>query len=713
MKNPVVLQHSEEDCGAACLATVAKYYGRNFSINRVREAVSTGQQGTSLLGLRQGAEALGFNARQVRATSQLIEKPNSIPLPAIIHWKGYHWVVLYGQRRRRYIVADPAVGTRYISRDELDEGWRSGIMLLLTPDESRFNQLHDDVVVGLGRALKKLWAYRNLLWQAGIINIAIGFVSLSIPFLVQILTDDVLVRQDTQLLTTLMLLALAVTVLSNILQLAQLHLIAHITARLELEVILEFGRKILHLPLHFYETRRSGEFLNRLQDIQEVNQLVAQIILNLPSQFFVALVSLGFMLIYSVRLTLVAVAVFALVMIPSLIFSHSLQQKTRNILAAEDEKQGILIETFQAALTLKTTHATSPLWEEFQHRFGSIANLKFRTVQIVIINYVSSNLISIIGSITILWLGSILTINRELTIGQLLAFYGMNANLVALSSSLISFTDEFIISKTAIQRLYEVLDAVPENEYNVQKPWVSLPADSNIVFTNFNFHHPGQTDLLKDFSLTIPGGKTTALIGRSGCGKSTLAKLIAGLYSFQSGSIHFGSYSQQDIALECLRQQVMLVPQEARFWTRSIIDNFRLSYPQLSFEHIVNTCQVVGADEFINKMPDGYQTVLGEFGVNMSGGQKQQLAIARAIVADPAILILDESTSALDPISEAEILDRLLSYRSDKTTIIISHRPKVIERAYWVILLEDGQVKLQNTRSQLKSFSGSHLNFFS
>jgi ATP-binding cassette subfamily C protein len=218
-------------------------------------------------------------------------------------------------------------------------------------------------------------------------------------------------------------------------------------------------------------------------------------------------------------------------------------------------------------------------------------------------------------------------------------------------------------------------------------------------------------ELLEDFSLTIPGGKNIALIGQSGCGKSSLAKIIAGLYTIQSGNICFGIYNLQDIALECLRQQVTLVPQDAHFWSRSIMDNFRLGSPHVSFEAIVKACKIAEADDFIKKLPEKYQTILGEFGANLSGGQRQRLAIARAIVNNPPILILDESTGGLDPENENLVLKRLLSHRQGKTNILISHRPQVISRADWIIFLEEGKVKIQGTPDQLKQVDGKHLDF--
>jgi ATP-binding cassette subfamily C protein len=708
-----VLQHSEEDCGAACLAAITKHHGRTFTISRIREAVGTGQQGTTLLGLKRGAAALGFNARSVKASAEILDKLGSAPLPAVIHWRGYHWVVLYGQRGKKYVVADPAVGIRYLSRKELTEGWVNGVMLLLEPDAVRFFAQPDDKdkISGFSRFFQRVLPYQAILAEAFLINLVLGLLSLTSPFLIQILTDDVLVRGDTQLLMAVVIAVMVMNFVSSSLQLVQSNLISHFAQRLELGLVLEFGRQILRLPLSYYEARRSGEIVSRLRDIREINQLVSQAIISLPSQFFIALVSFGFMLFYSWKLTAAATVIALLMTLSTIVFLPTLQQKTRSVLVTDAENQGVLVETFKGALTLKTTNAAPQAWDEFQSRFGRLANVTFRTIQIAIYNNVFSRLVSSIGSIALLWFGSILVIGKELSIGQLLAFNSMNGNFTAFISTLITFVDEFTRAKTATERLTEVIDATPENPDDAKKPFAKIPDAADIICTNLNFHHAGRVDLLKDFSITIPGGKVTALIGKSGCGKSTLAKLIASLYSLQSGNIRIGLYNLQDLSLECLRQQVVLVPQEPHFWSRSIIENFHFSYPNATFEQIVTACQIANADEFISKLPDKYQTVLGEFGANISGGQRQRLAIARAIVTDPPVLILDESTGALDPVGETEVLDKLLFHRQSKTTIMISHRPRVIERADWIVLLENGQLKLQGTPEEMRSRPGDHMDF--
>lgn len=713
MKYKYIQQHSEEDCGAACLATISKHYGKDISLNKSREIVGTGQQGTTLLGLQRGADILGFNTKTVKGSPEIINRIQEVTLPIIIHWKGYHWVVLYGQKKDKFVIADPGVGIRYLSAEELAEGWLDWILLLLEPDSNRFITEVAKPQATFSRFLGKAKQYKSLLAQALIINLVLGLLSLAAPFLIQLLTDDVLVRGDSKLLTNVAIAIILMTSISSTLSLVQSNLIAHFAKKLELGFVLEFIRKLLELPLVYYEARRSGEIISRLGDIQQINQLISQVVIGLPSRFFIAVVSLCLMFIYSVKLSLVAILIAILMTVSAIIFQPTLQQKIRKLVAQEAEAEGILVETFKGAITLKTTSASFDFWTEFQNRYTKLANLGLKTIQIGIINEIFSGFISGIGGIALLWVGGMLIINpsNNLSIGQLLAFKAMTDNLLSFIATIVGFVDELTRAKTATRRLAEVIDSTSEVEQEIDKVWLEISDHSDIIIENLGFHHSGRTNLLENFDVTIPGGKVVALIGSSGCGKSTLAKLITGLYQYQSGNIKFGAYNQSHLSLNCLREQVQLVPQEAHFWSRSILDNFYLGNKNISFKHIVTACQLTGADEFINDLPDNYSTVLGEFGSNLSGGQKQKLALARAIVNNPPILILDEATSALDPVSEAQVLDALLNYRLGKTTILISHRPKVIQQADLTIYLESGKVIEQGLTKDLYYQSGNHLDF--
>ena len=409
---------------------------------------------------------------------------------------------------------------------------------------------------------------------------------------------------------------------------------------------------------------------------------------------------------------LITATIAAGMTLTTIMFLPALRQKTRTVLAEEGENQAILVETFKGGMTLKTTSSAPQLWEQLQNRFSRIANMTFRAIQIAIINYTFSDVVSNLGSIGLLWFGSQLVLAREISIGQLVASYTLAQNVIRLMTDLVIIINEVIWLRTAAERLTVITNATPETPPNdVVKPFGKIADNADIICTNVKFNYPGQVDLLKDFSLKIFGGQVVALIGESGCGKSTLAKLITGLYPLQSGNIRFGIYNLQDLSLDCLRQQVILIPQEPHFWSRSIIANFRLSTPHVTFEEIVTACQMAKIDDFISTLPDKYQTVLGEFGANISGGQRQRLAIARAIITDPPVLILDESTASLDPVSEAQVLDQLLSHRRGKTTILISHRPRVINRADWIVLLEQGKLMLEGSLEDLRFKPGTHLDF--
>ena len=689
----IVKQHSEEDCGAAALATIAKYHQKTLSLTRIREAIGTGQLGTNLLGLRQGAESLGFNARSVKASPEIINKINEAPLPAIIHWKGNHWVVLYGKKGRKFVIGDPGIGIRFISKSELLSGWKNLVMLLLEPGTG-FEQIESDSIKGIERFVRRVVPYYSSIIQAIVASLVIGLFSLATPFMIQLLTDEVLVRRDTELLTLVIVgVSLSLVITSGI-NLFVNYLIAYLAQRLELSLSLDFAFHILKLPLTYFETRRSGEISSRLQDIQEINQLISRGIVALPSQFFVALISFAVMCFYSQRLTLVAGGVLICITSATLVLLPMIRQKVRSYLILDTENQGLLVEVFKGAATLKTTNSVPHFRDEFQARFGKLSRNAYQLNKLSIINNVFTSFVSQIGNISILWYGSILVISSEISIGQLLAFTSLSRNLLSFMSTLVEFAVDITQVTEAQKRLSEVIDAPPEEEQTKKKkPLVEVFPDADIVCTKLKFHYSGRADILENFSLTIPGGKTTTIIGKSGCGKSTLVKLISGLYKVNEGSIHVGFYNLKDVSLTSWRSQVVIVPQDAHFFSRSVLENFTLSSSVSAFEDIVKACRITCADEFVQTFPDGYQTVLGEFGATLSGGQRQRLALARAIVHNPPVLILDESTSALDVETEQRVMNQLLSYRKGKTTIIISHRPRIQQMCDYTIELEDGAVK--------------------
>ncbi|MEM9806735.1 MAG: peptidase domain-containing ABC transporter [Cyanobacteria bacterium P01_D01_bin.56] len=711
MKYAFIKQPREEDCGIACIAMVAKHYGQQFPLARVRELVGTGQLGTSLLGLQQGAQKLGFQARSGQATDDIFNRIHRLPLPAILHWGNEHWVVLHGKQRDQYVIADPSKGVRYLSADEVRRNWGDGAMLLMVPDDS-FYSLSAKKGSRVADVFQQLWPYRLSLLQICIYGFFIGLLSLAIPISIQFITDDVLIAGDSDLLPKMILAALGFFVVKSLLNLVQVKLIANTFQRLELGLTLEFARKLLKLPLNYYETRRSGEFSNYLKDISRINELIVDGAIHLPGLLFAALAALGCMLFfYSGFLTFISVVTAILMLGAALVLLPIFQLRIRHLLTLDAKNQALLAEVFRGAMTFKTTTAQPQLWKEMQGRFGNLANRKADTIQLGFLTSQIATLIRGMGSIAIFWLGSTMVMNQEFTFGQLLAFNIMSYSFLELASFMVRFSNRFMEIKTSVQRFDDVIESEEESPEDWLKPLAEIPSNGDIVFNQVNFHYPGRFSLLETFSLTIPGGKFSAIVGTSGSGKSTIAKILAGLHPYQSGEISVGPYNLRDLSTECVRQQIVLVSQTTHFLSRSILENFQLCAPKATFEEIVVACKITGADTFINSLPSGYRTVLGEHGANLSGGQLQRLAIARALVLKPAILILDESTSALDPVSEAELLQKLMVHRKGHTTILISHRSNVNRIVDWVAVIHNGATVVAGSPKYLLGQQGEHLQF--
>jgi len=699
---PCVRQFDEEDCGAACMATVAACYGAHLSLSHVRDIVGTTGDGTTLLGLRRGAESLGFRAQAAKADPQLIEQLDQIPLPIICHWHGNHWVVLHGARGDQLVLADPAIGLVEMDRPTFLKGWSDCVVLVLEPDPARFNQTEQEPRTGLHVFRQFLVPFKPLLTQAIALNSVIGLLGLSMPLLMQILTDDVLIRGDSGLLASLSLALMLLFLLRSLLSFLQGHLVGYFAQKLQLQMTMHYGHRLLALPLRYFENRRSGEVVSRINDIQHLNSLMTDVVLALPSQLCIALVSLLLMWTYNGWLTLAALACYLLVIVANLCFLPVQAQLARNLLVKGADNQGHLVELFRGMSVLKCSDATAQAWQEYQRNIGKLTNLSWLALRVDLKESTLTSLLGSLSGLALLWYGSSFVIQQQLSIGQLLAFNGMGANVLAFLTGISAVSQEFLRADVVLKRMSEVLTERPEDQVHAGVHSVCLPDDADIVCDQISYHHPGRRPLLDRFSLHIPGGITTAVIGESGCGKSTLMRLVAAIDQPQSGSILYGAYNGRDLDIATLRKQVVLVPQESVLFNRSICDNFRFAHPDASFEQIVEACRITLADEFIRDLPDGYQTVIGEFGANLSGGQRQRLAIARALLTRPPILILDESTSALDPVLESRLLDQLLHQRKGQTTLFISHRPSMILRADWIVYLEAGKVKVQNHPAQLR-----------
>jgi ATP-binding cassette subfamily C protein len=706
-----VRQQSGEDCAAASLAIIVKHYGRNFKINRIREVIGTGKDGTTLLGLKRGAESLGFTAKAIKIKPDCIDKLETITLPAIIYWKGYHFVVLYGKKGEKYVVSDPGLGIRYLEKEELLKDWQGGITLVLQLNPLLFFLQPDDKDNIFDSFIQRLYPHRWIIALLIPCNLALGLLSLTTPLFLQYIIDNILLTNQEKIILNVIVVFIIIQIVSSLIYWLQLQLSEKFIKKLEFGLKTDSNRQILHLPLSYHESRYNSAVAKRLGDIQQIVSFVSQIVIDLPVQIFTVFTALFILNYYNWKLALITVIVSAILTLITIALLPLIKQVAQRVYSTSGHNIFSLSQIFSAALIVKTTSSAKQLEEEVQQNFTKEIDANNKNYQIILATKTVNKFISGLGNVALIWFSCNLFFHQELTIGQLVALTKIASMFMTLVTKLTQFIVTFTQVKATTQLLAEIFDCTPENQGDDEKPVVTLSPEADVTCHAINFNYPGRVKLLDEFSVTIPGGKVTAIIGHSGCGKSSLAKLLIRLYPMQSGNICIDEYDIQNLPLDCLRQQTTLVPQEATFLTRSIIDNLRLGKADATLDEIISALKIADAYDFIDTFPEKYNTIIGAFSANLSGGQKQRIAIARAVLQNPPILILDESTANLDPPTEAIVLDNILTHRQGKSTILISHRPRVINRADWIIFMEQGKLKFQGSIEDFRESMTEHLNF--
>jgi ATP-binding cassette, subfamily C, bacterial len=707
-----IRQQSSEDCAAASLAIVLKHYGKNISINQVREAIGTQIGGTNLLGLKNGAESLGFIAKGFQATPEWLDNLDNATLPIILYWQGYHFIVLLAKKGEKFVLSDPGIGIRYVDRTELLAGWQGNLCILLKPHPFKFLSTQSNQQNLWTNWRKRLFPLRWHLLGLLILNLLFSITLLTLPVLQQILIDRL--WQSSILLPSLTVIFLifgSIVLLNSGLSFARSRLVTFLTQNLQTGLKTDFGQQLIQLPLSYFESRSYGTIGMRLGDIASVSQLIDLLLVNLPMQTFSGLLGLGILYLYHplLSLSIGAIAIF-LCAIFSLVYPR-IQQTLYRTWLTSGKNFFLLSQIFANALTIKTTASASFLKKELllKQEEEITANTQNSNINNLINSLLS--LLSELGKIAILAVTCKLFLQQKLTLGTLYTVVVLGNLVIEAANIWLQFILEFTKVKTRIQDLEELFQVQSETAADNPNNWIELSPGQDIICKQLNFQYPGRLPLLKDFSVNLPGGQVIAIIGHSGCGKSTLVKLLTRLYMLQKGDIFLGTNNLQDLPLECLRRQIVFVPQDSRFLTRSIADNLRLGVPDATMEELMAACKVTEAVEFINLFPEGYNTILGDFSANLSDGQKQRIGLARAVLMNPPVLILDEATANLDPPTEARVLDALLAQRQGKTTILVSHRPRVIARASWIILIEQGEVIFQGNITDFRDLAGTHLEF--
>ncbi|MEO1465096.1 MAG: ABC transporter transmembrane domain-containing protein [Cyanobacteria bacterium J06633_1] len=698
---PYIEQQSSSDCGAACLAMISRYWGKRVSINYLRKLIGIGRSGSSLKSMAKAAESLGYHARPVRASlSRIVQQQN----PWIAHWEGDHYVVVYRLKGDRLLVADPASGIRQIGRTEFLAGW-TGYALLLDPTENLYQAPTEKR--SLSRFFYLLLPYRSLGVTIILASVLIQILGVISPLFTQIILDRVVVNRSQSTLNVLIIGMLMFGALNIGLSSVRSYLLSYLANRLDLTMIGGFVNHALNLPLKFFESRRVGDIITRVQENQKIQQFLIQNVMLSWLDFLTGFVYLGLMLYYNWQLTVLILLLIPPIVILTLAATPLLRKVSRQRFNATADQNSSLVEIMTGISTVKAVTAEQDLRWRWEDLLTRQLNVQFKGQKLAINLGLLSGLINSIGGGMLLWYGATLVIQGNLTIGQYVAFNMMKGHIISPVMVLVGLWDELQEVLISVERLNDVFDSKPEE--SAQEPKLVLPKlKGDLVLDNVTFRYDDheEINILQNISLEITAGQTVAIVGRSGSGKSTLVKLIQGLYYPTSGQILVDGHNLKHVSLKSLRSQMGVVPQNCFLFSGTILDNITLYRPEYTLEQAIATAKLAEAHAFIQAMPLGYNTKVGERGESLSGGQRQRIAIARAFLGDPAILILDEATSSLDTESERRFQDNLLRRANQQTTLIIAHRLSTVREADSIIVLDRGIIVEQGNHQELIAQQG-------
>lgn len=685
-----VKQHDITDCGAACLASISAHYGLQLPIARIRQMASTDKKGTNVLGMIEAAEKLGFQAKGVRGTFESLSK---IPKPAIAHIivkeTLHHFVVIYDVTDTHVLVMDPGPGTvEKKTHEDFQKEW-TGVLILLLPDDG-FEARNQKI-----SAYQRFWflvkPHKSIMFQALFGAAIYTILGLSTSIYVQKIIDNVIVEGNRNLLNMLSV-GMILLLLLQIFVGSTKSLFAMKTGqKIDAQLILGYYKHLLKLPQQFFDTMRVGEIISRVNDAVKIRVFINDVAVKLVVDIFIVVFSFCLMFTYYWKLAMIMLAIIPLYAIVYWVVNKVNKKQLRQLMEESADLESQLVESLTAASTIKRFGVEAHANIKTETRFVKLLKSIFKSGKTSLYSGNTSELITRSFIIILLWAGSGFVIDNQLTPGELLSFYAIIGYFTGPASGLITMNKTIQDALIAADRLFEIMDL--EREETENKVSIDNTTVGDIAFKNVAFRYGSRATIFTDLNLNIPQGKITAVVGESGSGKSTLMSLLQNMYPLQSGIVTIGGYDIKHISNDSLRQYVSVVPQSIDLFAGSVIENIALGDYTPDMKRVLEICQQLGIIEFVEKLPNGFNSHIGENGALLSGGQKQRIAIARALYRNPEVLILDEATSALDSISEEYVQNTIKYLRTkEKTIVIIAHRLSTIKNADKIVVLDKGNV---------------------
>ncbi|SDP06265.1 bacteriocin-processing peptidase. Cysteine peptidase. MEROPS family C39 [Mucilaginibacter sp. OK268] len=694
-----IKQRDITDCGAACLASVASHYKLDLAVARIRQLAGTDKKGTNVLGMVEAAQKLGFEAKGVKGPFESLFK---IPKPAIAHLVVkeilHHYVVIYKVTDKFIEVMDPIDGQlSRRSHDEFKKEW-SGTLILLLPSEE-FETGNEKKSVN-GRFWTLIKPHKSILIQALFGAIIYTILGLSTSVFVQKLVDFVLVDGNRNLLNIMGIGMVIILALQLFIGTAKTIFTLKTGQMIDAKLILGYYKHLLRLPQQFFDTMRVGEIISRINDAVKIRTFLNDVSINFLVNIFIVVFSFIMMFTYYWKLALIMLSVIPLYLLIYYVTDKLNKKAQRKLMEDAAELESQLVESLNSVGTIKRFGLEDHADEKTEVRFVKLLKVGMKSNLNAVFSGTSSELISRLLTIALLWVGAGYVMDNNITPGELLSFYTLIGYFTGPVSSLIGMNRTVQDAVIAADRLFEIMDLERESDENQ----IELSPDKigDIRFENVSFRYGTRVAVFDDLNLIIPKGKFTAIVGESGSGKSTLMSILQNIYPIQSGNVRIGEYDLKYIKNSSLRQMISVVPQQIDLFAGNVIDNIAVGDNEPDMKKIIDISAKLGITGFIESLPKGFQTYLGENGTSLSGGQRQRIAIARALYRNPEILILDEATSSLDSVSEKYVQKMIEMLKEDqKTVIVITHRSSTLNNADNIIVLDKGVVVEQGSHKKL------------
>ena len=701
----LVEQAEEMDCGAACLAMICRHYGIPMTLGKLRELANVTTQGATLDSLARAGESLGFTARGVQCT---FDSLRGFELPFIVHWEGYHYVIVYGVSKRHVWLADPALGFRKLNLEDFERGW-SGTCLLFTPGP---NLLHLSATRSPWlRFVGYLAPYRKILLHLFLATFVIQVLGVAPPLIIQNILDGVIVHQNVSLLHLLILGLVITNLFSQLTAMIRAYLSNFMVRNMDFSMMSQFFRHTLSLPFSFFAKRKTGDIFARFQENQTIRAFLTESTVTTALNLLMVFIYFAIMFFYNAKMTFVLIAFVIPIMGLTLIATPRIKRFARETFTASTDAKSFLMEALSGVETVKGMGIERPVRLRWERKYAKALEVQYRAQAFNIRIGFVSQLLNAATTIAILWVGANLVLAREMTIGQLIAFNAFMGSVLTPLMGLVGLWSMLNDAGVAMERLGDVLDIEPEQKPEELPSRVMLPDLRGEISLNGVYFRYGENDgayVLENISFDIKPGELVAVVGRSGSGKTTLAKLLVGFYMPSDGNMTVDGYDMNVIDKAFYRAQIGYVMQSNLLFSGTIAENIASGDETPDRRRIEEVAKMADAHAFISRLPLGYEQVVGERGLGLSGGQIQRLCIARALYHDPRLLVFDEATSALDTQSESNILSNMHEILKGRTAIVIAHRLSTIMRADKILVLYEGAIVEQGRHEELVNRKGMY-----